>query len=182
MEVASTELNLFVWTEYIPQDHIDCFELVYGVKVNRDEYSANEEMYAKLSAGSTSYDLVQPTDYIVSLMVRQGLLQKLDKSLIPNLRNLDPSVQAQLARMDPGNEYMVNWLWGFTTVGINVEKVKAAPSVTTTIGDALNLTGSPPGACPAATVSEARQNSHDADPAPAYLLLTFRPAWLPHTA
>jgi putrescine transport system substrate-binding protein len=45
---------------------------------------------------------------------------------LPNLKNLDPAVQAQLARMDPGNDYMVNWLWGYTTVGINVDKVKAA--------------------------------------------------------
>src|SRR4026207_1057423 len=52
MEVTSKELNLFVWTEYIPPDMQECFELVYGIKVNRDEYSANEEMYAKLSAGS----------------------------------------------------------------------------------------------------------------------------------
>ena len=87
MEVTSKELNLFVWTEYIPPDMQECFELVYGIKVNRDEYSANEEMYAKLSAGSTAYDLVQPTDYIVSLMIRQGLLQELDHSKLPALKN-----------------------------------------------------------------------------------------------
>ncbi len=58
---------------------MECFELVYGIKVNRDEYSSNEEMYAKLSAGGTAYDLVQPTDYIVRPMIRQGLLQELDQ-------------------------------------------------------------------------------------------------------
>ena len=63
-------------TEYIPPDHIECFELVYGVKVNRDEYSANEEMYAKLSAGGAAYDLVQPTDYIIALMARQDVLSR----------------------------------------------------------------------------------------------------------
>jgi spermidine/putrescine-binding protein len=71
MELTSTELNLFVWTEYIPQDVIDCFEAVYGITVNRDEYSANEEMYQKLLAVISYYDMVQPTDYIVTLMVRQ---------------------------------------------------------------------------------------------------------------
>ena len=70
MEVTSTELNIFVWTEYFPQDMLDCFELVYDIKLNRDEYSSNEEMYAKLSAGGTAYDLAQPTDYIVPLMIR----------------------------------------------------------------------------------------------------------------
>ena len=66
MEVTSKELNLFVWTEYIPQETIDCFEQVYGIKVNQSEYSSNEEMYAKLNAGGANYDLVQPTDYIVA--------------------------------------------------------------------------------------------------------------------
>src|SRR6266545_3618144 len=89
MDVTSKELNLFVWTEYIPPDMQECFELVYDIKVNRDEYSANEEMYAKISAGGTSYDLVQPTDYIVSLMVRQGLLQELDHSKLPVLANFN---------------------------------------------------------------------------------------------
>ena len=65
VEVTSEELNLFVWTEYIPQEMIDCFEEVYGITVNRDEFSSNEEMYAKISAGNTSYDLAQPTDQIV---------------------------------------------------------------------------------------------------------------------
>ena len=54
MEVTSKELNIFVWTEYIPTDAIECFELIYGVKVNHEEYSANEEMYAKLSAEYSS--------------------------------------------------------------------------------------------------------------------------------
>src|SRR6185503_5577342 len=87
MDVTSKELNLFVWTEYIPADMEECFSLVYNIKVNRDEYSANEEMYAKLSAGGTAYDLVQPTDYIVSLMIRQGLLQELDHAKLPALKN-----------------------------------------------------------------------------------------------
>jgi spermidine/putrescine-binding protein len=76
MEVTSKELNLFVWTEYIPTEWKDCFEMVYGVTINHDEYSSNEEMYAKLSAGGSTYDLVLPTDYIIGLMIRQELLQK----------------------------------------------------------------------------------------------------------
>ena len=67
-----------------------------------------------------------PSSNWAKLQIDGGLLRKLDKGQLPNLKNLDPAVQAQLARMDPGNEYMVNWLWGYTTVGINVDKVKAA--------------------------------------------------------
>ena len=87
MEVTSQELNLFVWTEYIPEDTIDCFEEVYGIKVNQDEYSSNEEMYAKLSAGGANYDLVQPTDYLVELMIRQEMLQELDKEKLSVMAN-----------------------------------------------------------------------------------------------
>ena len=58
---------------------------MYGIKVNHDDYSSNEEMYAKLSSGSTTYDIVQPTDYIVSLMIRQGLLQKIDSGYFNDL-------------------------------------------------------------------------------------------------
>ena len=53
-------------------------------------------------------------------------MAKLDKSLLPNLKNYDPAVQAQIATIDPGNEHLVNWLWGYTTIGINTAKVKAA--------------------------------------------------------
>jgi len=125
MEVTSKELNLFVWTEYIPPDMQECFELVYGIKVNRDEYSANEEMYAKLSAGSTAYDLVQPTDYIVSLMIRQGLLQKLDHAKLPVLKNLDPNYLN--FSFDPGNEYTIPYQAGTDAIVVNTDTVKDIP-------------------------------------------------------
>lgn len=126
MQVTSKELNLFVWTEYIPPDVQECFELVYGIKVNRDEYSANEEMYAKLSAGGTAYDLVQPTDFIVSLMVRQGLLQKLDKSKLAIMNNFDPNYLN--LSFDPGNEYTLPYQAGTDAIVYNADKVKAPPA------------------------------------------------------
>ena len=124
-EVTSKELNLFVWTEYIPQDMIDCFQLVYGITVNHDEYSANEEMYAKLSAGGATYDLVQPTDYIVSLMVRQGLLQKLDKAKLPNFKNFDSNYLN--FPFDPNNEYTLPYQAGTDAIVVNTEKVATVP-------------------------------------------------------
>lgn len=125
LEMTSTELNLFVWTEYIPQDIIDCFELVYGVKVNRDEYSSNEEMYAKLSAGGANYDLVIPTDYIVSLMGRQGLLQKLDKSKLP-MANFDPNYLG--LPFDPNNDYTIPYQAGTDAIMVNTDKVTSLPT------------------------------------------------------
>jgi spermidine/putrescine-binding protein len=125
VEVTSTELNVFVWTEYFPQDMLDCFELVYGIALNRDEYSSNEEMYAKLSAGGTAYDLTQPTDYIVPLMIRQGLLQELDHAKLPNMKNFDEGWMNQ--EFDPGNKYSVPYLAGTDAIVVNTEAVENVP-------------------------------------------------------
>jgi spermidine/putrescine-binding protein len=125
LDVTSTELNLFVWTEYIPQDAIECFELVYGIKVNHGEYSANEEMYAKLNAGGANYDVVQPTDYIVSLMIRQGLLQKLDKGQLPVLSYFDPNYLN--LPFDPNNEYTVPYQAGTDAIVYNADVIKDPP-------------------------------------------------------
>ncbi len=125
IDVTSKELNIFVWTEYFPQDMLDCFEMVYGIKLNRDEYSSNEEMYAKVSAGGTSYDLVQPTDYIVNLMIRQDLLQELDHSKLPNMGNLDPNWMNK--DFDPGNKYTIPYLAGTDAIVYNADTVKEPP-------------------------------------------------------
>jgi spermidine/putrescine transport system substrate-binding protein len=124
MEVNSEELNLFVWTEYIPTEWKECFELVYGVKINHDEYSSNEEMYAKLLAGGANYDLVQPTDYIVGLMIRQGLLQKLDKTKLP-MDSFDPNYLD--LTFDPGNEYTIPYQAGTDALIYNADKVENPP-------------------------------------------------------
>ncbi|MFO7631023.1 MAG: spermidine/putrescine ABC transporter substrate-binding protein [Caldilinea sp.] len=125
MEVTSTQLNLFVWTEYIPQDTIDCFEEVYGIRVNKDEYSSNEEMYAKLSAGGANYDLVQPTDYIVGLMIRQGLLQELEKDRLPIMDNFDPNYLD--LSFDPGNKYTLPYQAGTDAIVVNTDAVETLP-------------------------------------------------------
>ena len=126
MKVTSKELNLFVWTEYIPQDELECFQLVYGVTVNREEYSDNETMYAKLKAGGTSYDLVQPTDYIVSLMIRNGMLQELDHSKLPVMAGLDPNYLN--LSFDPGNKYTIPYEAGTDAIVYNADKIKTAPT------------------------------------------------------
>ncbi len=119
-------LNIYNWSDYIAPDTIANFEKETGIKVRYDNFDNNEIVHAKLVAGKTGYDIVVPSSNWAKLQADGGLLAKLDKSKLPNLKNLDPAIQAQLAKLDPGNEYMVNWLWGYTTVGINVDKVKAA--------------------------------------------------------
>jgi putrescine transport system substrate-binding protein len=119
-------LNVYNWSDYIAEDTIRNFEKETGIKVRYDNFDNNEIVHAKLVAGKTGYDIVVPSSYWAKIQADGGLLMKLDKSRIPNLKNLDPSLQEQLAKLDPGNQFQVNWLWGFTTVGINVDKVKAA--------------------------------------------------------
>ena len=119
-------LNIYNWSDYIAPDTLANFEKETGIKVRYDNFDNNEIVHAKLVAGKTGYDIVVPSSNWAKLQADGGLLQKLDKSQLPNYRNLDPVVQAQLAQLDPGNEFMVDWLWGYTTVGINVDKVKAA--------------------------------------------------------
>ena len=123
--VTSTELNIFVWTEYIPPEMIECFELVTGIKVNRDEYSTNEEMYAKVSAGGSNYDLVQPTDYIIALMARQDLLQELDHAKLPVLANFDPNYLD--FEFDPANKYTIPYQAGTDAIVVNTDTVENVP-------------------------------------------------------
>ncbi|MFN3618541.1 MAG: spermidine/putrescine ABC transporter substrate-binding protein PotF, partial [Aquabacterium sp.] len=119
-------LHIYNWSNYIAPDTIANFERETGIKVRYDNFDSNEILHAKMVAGKTGYDIVVPTSYWARMQLDGGLLQKLDKSRLPNLRHLDPVMQSQMARLDPGNQHMVNWLWGFTTIGINVDKVKAA--------------------------------------------------------
>ncbi len=119
-------INIYNWSDYIAEDTLKNFEKETGIKVRYDNFDNNEIVHAKLVAGKTGYDVVVPSSYWAKIQADGGLLGKIDKSKIPNYKNLDPALQEQLAKLDPGNQYQVNWLWGYTTVGINVDKVKAA--------------------------------------------------------
>ena len=122
----SKVLNIYNWSDYIAEDTIKNFEKETGIKVRYDNYDNNEILHAKLVAGKTGYDLVVPGAHFAKTQIEGGLLQKLDKSKLTNWGNLDKSVLEQMAKVDPGNEYLVDWLWGYVTVGINVNKVKEA--------------------------------------------------------
>jgi spermidine/putrescine-binding protein len=122
LPLTSKELNLFVWTEYVPQDILDCFQMVYDVKINRGEFSSNEEMYAKLSQGGSLYDLAQPSDYIIEVMIRTGVIDKLDKNQLPNLKNL--STNYFPVPYDPTGEYIVPYQAGTESIMYNSDEVK----------------------------------------------------------
>lgn len=118
----SKELNLFAWTEYMPQEVLDTFEKLYGVKVYYDTYSSNEELHAKLKAGGGGYDVVIPEIYMIKALKREGLLEKIDTANLTNLSNLDDRFRG--LPHDPKNEYSVPYMWGTTGIVINTEKIK----------------------------------------------------------
>jgi putrescine transport system substrate-binding protein len=136
-------LNVYNWSDYIADDTIKNFEKETGIKVRYDNFDNNEIVHAKLVAGKTGYDIVVPSSYWAKVQADAGLLRKLDKSQIPNLKNLDAEFQANLAKLDPGNQFMVDWLWGYTAVGINVDKVKAALGSTPMPDNAWDLVFKP---------------------------------------
>ena len=122
---TSTELNLYAWTDYVPQKLLDDFTAQYGIKVNYDTYSSNEEMLAKLQAGASGYDLVIPSDYTVDIMVKQDMLEPLDMTQIPNFINLDTRFTNQY--YDPGNKYSIPYQWGTTALAYDKTRVPSEP-------------------------------------------------------
>jgi spermidine/putrescine-binding protein len=118
---ASNELNLYGWSEYVPQALLDKFTEETGIKVNYDTYSSNEELMAKLQAGASGYDVIIPSDYTVSILTAQGFLEEVDLAQIPNFANVDP--QLQNPYFDPGNKYTVPYQWGTTGLVIDTGKI-----------------------------------------------------------
>jgi spermidine/putrescine transport system permease protein len=119
---AGAELNLFGWSEYVPQSVLDGFTKETGIKVNFETYASNEELLSKLVAGGGSYDLVQPSDYAAEVMIRQKLLAPLDPALLPNLKNLAPEFRHR--PHDPAGAYTVPYMSGTVGIVVNTEKVK----------------------------------------------------------
>lgn len=119
-------LNVYNWADYIAPDMIASFEKETGIKVRYDNFDNNEILHAKMVAGHTGYDIVVPSSYFGRMQRMGGLIRPLDRSLIPNWKNLDPTLLQAMGKIDPGNTHLVIWAWGYTTVGINVDKVKKA--------------------------------------------------------
>jgi putrescine transport system substrate-binding protein len=119
-------LNIYNWSDYIAPDTIANFEKETGIKVRYDTFDSNEILNAKLIAKNTGYDIVVPSSNWAKLQLEGGLFQKLDKSKLPNWVNLDPNILKLMEEVDPGNQYLIDWMWSYNTVGINVDKVKAA--------------------------------------------------------
>jgi len=110
----------------LPLDMVECFSLMYGVNVNRYEYSSDEEMYIKISAGGVDYDLVQPSGRVIPLMVSSGQIQELEHERLPVLSNLDPNYLN--LSFDSGNRYTVPYQAGSYAILANTNKIQILPT------------------------------------------------------
>ncbi|MCC0028787.1 MAG: polyamine ABC transporter substrate-binding protein [Brucellaceae bacterium] len=117
-------VNVYNWSDYIDDTILEEFTAETGIKVVYDVFDSNEVLETKLLAGATGYDIVVPTGTFLARQITAGVFQKLDKSKLPNLANMDPAILERLSKYDPGNEHAINYMWGTTGIGINVDKVK----------------------------------------------------------
>lgn len=124
-------LNFYNWTEYMPEAVLKQFTKETGIKVRQTTYASIEEMYAKLKAGGGGYDVVVPSAYYIKRMRAEDMLEPLDLTKIPNLKNFDSKYVDQA--FDPGNKYTVPYL--MYSVGIMVNGAKTDPSKITKWSD-----------------------------------------------
>jgi spermidine/putrescine-binding protein len=119
---GAEELNLFAWSEYVPQSVLDDFTEETGIQVNYESYASNEEMLAKLMSGAASYDLIQPSEYVVEALVKENQLLPLDHAKLPNLKNIGKQYWGM--PHDPKLAYSVPYMQGTVGIVIDTQKVK----------------------------------------------------------
>jgi putrescine transport system substrate-binding protein len=118
-------LNVYNWSDYTAPGVIEEFEREYAIKVHYDVFDSNEVLETKLLAGATGYDIAVPSSSFLERQIQAGVYQKLNKSLLTHLGNVDADMASRFALNDPGNLYSVNYLWGTTGIGYNVKQVRA---------------------------------------------------------
>ena len=131
---APVTLHLFTWSDYTEETVVKQFDERFGIKVVTDTFGSNEELLAKLQGGASGYDVVVPSDYMVSILVKQGLLAELDHVKIPNLAHVYKHLKGLY--YDPQNTYSVPYLWGTTGIGYNADLVKPPPESWQVLWDA----------------------------------------------
>lgn len=124
---ADRVVNVYNWSDYVTEDALKRFTKESGIKVVYDVYDNNEVLEAKLLAGKSGYDVIFPSARpFAAQQIKAGIYQKLDRSKLSNFKSLDPALLTSLSDFDPGNAYVLPYMWGPTGIGINVKKVQAA--------------------------------------------------------
>lgn len=119
---ASKEINLFAWSEYVPQSVIDGFTQETDIKVHYESYASNEEMLAKLISGAQRYDLIQPSEYTIEALIKEDRLMPVDWSKVPNIKNVGPDFLN--LPQDPAQKYTVPWMAGSVGIVVNTDKIE----------------------------------------------------------
>jgi len=104
------EIFLYNWSEYIDPEIMDQFEAECGVKVIETNFDSNETLLATLQAGGADYDIIVPSDYMVTTLIDEGMVMELDYSIVTNIANMEPINVNQY--FDPEQKYTVPWFWG----------------------------------------------------------------------
>jgi putrescine transport system substrate-binding protein len=120
----SKVVNIYNWSDYVDPDMLEQFTKETGIKVIYDVFDNNEIVETKLLAGKSGYDVVVPSAPNVARQIKAGTLQPVNKAKLPNLVHIWPKIAKALAVYDPGNKYAVNYMWGTTGIGYNVDKIK----------------------------------------------------------
>jgi putrescine transport system substrate-binding protein len=122
---AAEEVRVYNWSDYIDEALLTKFEEETGIKLTYDVFDSNEVLETKLLAGGSGYDVVVPSGTFLQRQIQAGAFQKLDYSKLPNAVNLWDVIKERTEQYDPGNAYSINYMWGTTGIGVNVEKVQA---------------------------------------------------------
>jgi putrescine transport system substrate-binding protein len=123
---AEKVVNVYNWSDYIEPQVLEDFEKETGVHVNYEVMDSNALLETKLRAGRSGYDVVVPSASYLARQIKSDIYQKLDKSKLDNLKNLDPDITKRLEVFDPGNEHAVNYMWGTSGVAYNEALINAA--------------------------------------------------------
>jgi putrescine transport system substrate-binding protein len=118
-------LNLYIWSDYLAANTLSDFEKQTGIKVHAAYFDTNETLETKLLAGSSGFDIVVPTASYFERQIKAGAYLILDKSKLPNLKNMDPQLMAKVALHDPDNAHGIIYMWGTNGIGYNEKMVKA---------------------------------------------------------
>ena len=119
------KISVYNWGDYIDPETIKMFEAETGIEVEYMVFETNEDMYAKIANGKSSYDVIVPSDYMVERMIRENLLQEINWDNIPNVANIDPRFMNQT--YDPESRYSVPYTWGTMGILYNTDMVEEAP-------------------------------------------------------
>ncbi len=117
------EVRVYNWSDYIDEALLAKFEEETGIDLIYDVFDSNELLETKMLAGGSGYDVVVPTGTFLQRQIQAGAFQELDKSKLPNIDNMWDTIEERTEQYDPGNEYSINYMWGTTGIGANVDKV-----------------------------------------------------------